>query len=89
VPVGRILFTPVSGKDVAGFALIKDGVYDTREKGRGFSGGPQVVVISGFDGKPKPGSEIIAGLPLFPEYRVTVDLPRETTSKDFVIPPAR
>jgi hypothetical protein len=92
VPRGKILFLPDGAKGnsgAAGAAAIKDGVYNTRQNNKGICGGPHIVVIIGFDGKPGPTPENIAGKPLFPEYRVNVDMPRETTNKDFVVPPAR
>jgi hypothetical protein len=89
VPVGRIQFEPDSSQDnqgPAGYALIKDGTYSTQETGKGTVGGPHVVVMLGFDGKAAPAEEIVAGAPLFPKYRTTVDLPKETTTMDFDVP---
>jgi hypothetical protein len=92
VPAGKILFLPDTEKGnsgPAGAAEIRDGVYNTAKKGKGTSGGPQLVVISGYDGKAVPGDEMNIGKQLFPEYRTSVDLPRETTTKDFDVPAAR
>jgi hypothetical protein len=89
VPIGRIVFLPDKEKGNAGptgYANIQDGAYDTRNHGKGTCGGPQTAVISGYDGKSVPGIEVNAGKPLFTEYRVNVDLPRETGSKDFDVP---
>ncbi len=89
VPAGRIQFEPdtsKANKGPAGYARIKDGTYSTQQTGKGTVGGPHVVVILGFDGKPRPGVELDSGTPMFPEYRSTVDLPEEPTTKDFDVP---
>lgn len=90
VPAGAILFTPNSVIDkggVAGCATIKDGKYDTSVGDKGISGGPQIVRISGFDGVPS-GDSWPNGKPLFPEYVIKVDLPKEKTTHDFDVPAA-
>lgn len=89
VPAGVVLFTPDGAKGnhgATGFAKIKAGKFDTRDEGRGTVGGPHVVAINGFDGVPAPQAELPDGKPLFPDYTVRVDLPKETTTHDFNIP---
>ncbi len=89
VPTGRIQFEPDTSKGnrgPAGYAEIKDGVYNTQQTGKGTVGGPHVVVILGFDGKPRPEAELDSGTPIFPDYRTTADLPEEPASKDFDVP---
>lgn len=84
VPRGVIYFDPDTAADndgVQGFARIRDGVYDTRETGKGIGGGAYHVRITGAtaegDGPAKA---------LFGEYNVSVDFPFETTTRDFEIP---
>jgi hypothetical protein len=90
VPVGTISFAPDTSKGNDGpgaSAEIKDGVYSIRP-GRGTIGGPHVVSISGFDGKPyKIGQDVYrAGKPLFPGVQIRVDLPKEPAKHDFALP---
>ncbi len=88
VPVGRIVFDPVAAKGKGGpqgFARIKDGIYDTRTGGKGTVGGQQVVRIDGFDGT-KIDDDSPQGSPLFPGYEQNVDLPKQDTELDFVVP---
>jgi hypothetical protein len=88
VPTGSIVFEPDKTKGnegPAGFAKIKAGKYDTRQEGgMGIIGGPHLVRIVGLDGK--PSGELVQGMPLFPEYSTTVDLPKETGTHDFAVP---
>lgn len=89
VPAGSITFDPDGAKGntgASGWARIKDGVYDTAaEGGQGVAGGPMVVRIEGYDGV-KIDEERLNGKPLFPEYRVQVDLPKEGGTQDFDVP---
>ena len=96
VPAGKIYFTPDAAKGntgPTGYADIKDGAFDTAAAGgRGAVGGPTVVAIEGFDpsapGKPdkedKSGEVLVK--PLFARYETRVDLPAESTTKDFEVP---
>jgi hypothetical protein len=87
VPAGMIFFDPdVSrGNDgPQGFAPIKDGRYDTRHNGKGAVGGPHMVRIQCFDGK--PGAELPMGHLLRPEYTTAIDLPGKATTQDFDVP---
>lgn len=89
IPVGSIIFEPDASKGNSGpggFARITDGKYDThREAGQGTVGGPHLVRITGTDGKPSD-EYAPEGSALFPEYRTTVDLPKERTTHDFDVP---
>jgi hypothetical protein len=70
-------------------AKIRNGKYDTRQAdSKGTIGGPHIVRIVGIDGKVSgdAGGEILQGTPLFPEYSVSVDLPKEDGTQDFAVP---
>src|SRR5262249_53060077 len=92
VPRGVILFTPdlaAKNDGLQGSAEIRDGAYDTgKAPGKGASGGKYVVRISGFDGTPGL-SELPFGRPLFQDYEVKLDLPREKTTQNFTVPKDR
>jgi len=87
VPVGSIKFDPAKGNDgPQGSAAIKDGKYDTAAQGgAGVVGGPHVVRISGFTGV-AANDDAPQGPPLFPQYKQSVDLPKESVEKDFDVP---
>ena len=87
IPAGIVYFDPdlAAGHDgPQGFALIKDGRYDTRLDGSGQGGGKYVLRLFAFDGV--PGPETPMGKPLFPEYIVPAELPAEDGTRDFDIP---
>ena len=87
VPAGEIKFEAdvTKGHDgPQGFARIKDGKYDTSQRGRGVLGGPYVIRIDGFDGK--PNGELPFGKPLFNTYRESRDLPKQVSQQDFAVP---
>jgi hypothetical protein len=89
VPIGRIVFEPdaKAGKDgPPAVAEVLNGRYETGLRFGGV-GGPHIVVIEGFD-SPGPGGlgPDDAAKPLFPEYRTTVELPREGSTQDFDVP---
>ncbi len=91
VPAGYVYFTPDASrgnKGPQGYAEINNGRYTTAASGKGTVGGPHKVRISGFDGIPVQGHEqmLEKGRPLFTEYETTVDLPKESTAKDFAVP---
>ena len=87
VPSGSITFQPVVGNEgPGGFANIKDGKFDTATDGKGPTGGPHHVTISGFDGNADPGNELPLGKPLFDAYRTQVDLPKEPSTQTFDVP---
>jgi len=83
VATGNITFVPAAGKDSPGgqpgFAKIKDGSYSTGDRGsQGVVAGSNNVRIEGFDS---------AGKMLF-VYTTSVDLPAESSTKDFDVPEA-
>ena len=89
IPAGVIYFDPdiANGKDgPQGFAIIKDGQFDTRDNGQGHGGGKGLLRITACDGV--PGAEAPMGKPLFPEYFWMAELPEEDAAKDFNIPAA-
>lgn len=67
-----------------GYAFIKDGKFDTAETKSGSIGGPHIVRIEGFDGK--PGEELPMGRPIFTDFSQPVDLPAEGTTLDVDVP---
>lgn len=68
-----------------GYALIKDGAYNTAEPGgKGTIGGPHIARIDGFDGS--RARELPFGRPLFSSFHKEVDLPRATSTADFDVP---
>ncbi len=89
IPKGTVLFQPDESKGCtgsAGIALIRDGKYDTAaEGGTGVVGGPHLVRIVGLDGKPID-SMSPDGIPLFPDYTTTVELPKANSTQDFAVP---
>jgi hypothetical protein len=88
LPAGQIFFDPDAAKGhdgPQGYALIKDGRYNTAETDQGPIGGPHIVRIEGYDGK--PGEELPLGRPLFNDFQQSVDLPQEDTKLDFVVRP--
>lgn len=88
VPAGTIVFEPDASKSnqgAAGYAKIKEGRYDTRApEGKGVVGGPHLVRIMGLDGVPR--GELLNGMPVFPEYNTTADLPPKDATQDFEVP---
>lgn len=89
IPAGTVLFQPDASQGCsgpAGIAVIRNGRYDTAEKsGRGVVGGPHIVQVIGFDGKPVDDM-CPDGEPLFPDYTITIELPKENTSHDISVP---
>src|SRR5262245_37199905 len=89
LPRGRIFFLPDTTKGNSGpggFAEIKDGNYDTRNKGSATPGGPLIVRVDGFDGNMT--SSNLVGQPLFLSYEVRVEVPRDSATRDFNVPAA-
>jgi hypothetical protein len=92
VKAGYIVFTPEASAGNAGpgaQADIREGKYFTNPA-LGTIGGPHVVCIFAFDGKPytPPGNKmpLVMGHPLFPPYTVKVDLPKRAAVFDFTVP---
>jgi len=92
VPSGHLIFAPDAdhgARGPAGTAEIVDGRYATLD-GEGTIGGPHVVTITATDGVSYDmggGHMNPVGRQLAPEFRVRVDLPKEPTTHDFVLPP--
>jgi len=78
VPTGEIYLRPVSGP--GGFALIKNGEYETI-KGRGFESGLSKITFHGFGKSIIKDGEEYGGRDLFPPHTVELDLPQE----DFIL----
>lgn len=94
VPAGYLVFASDTTAENVGpgaQAEIHDGKYRT-PPGLGTVGGPHVVSIYAFDGKPYqeqnvPVKSVIPlGLPLFKTVTMKVDLPREAAKHDFAVP---
>jgi hypothetical protein len=90
VPKGFITFIPDTSKGNSGpggGAEIINGEYTTPDD-KGIHGGAYIVQIVGFDGVPysESGEEIPEGKSLFAKYQLAVDLPKESTTKDFTVP---
>jgi hypothetical protein len=87
VPAGEVTFEPDASQGNQGpgsIAQIKDGQYRT-ERNSGVVGGPYIVRIVGFDGR--PAGESLIGTPLFDEpHETTVEFPKQNTTHDFHIP---
>jgi hypothetical protein len=87
VPAGQIRFNPDLAKGVdgpAGFAMIKNGTYDTRDQGMAQIGGLVQVDIDAFDGK--PGAELPMGRLMRPTYSASIELPKADAEHNFEIP---
>jgi hypothetical protein len=93
VPLGQVIIQPDGTKENRGhqgFALIKNGQFDTRgEKGRGGIHGAVKVLVSGGNGV---GVEALVpyGEKLFEEYQFPAEIPAEGTELNIEVPtPAR
>lgn len=91
LPAGTIQFVPAEGNSgPPGLAKIVDGKFDTSAKGgTGTVGGKHTVIINGFDGQAQPDAELPQGQPLFNEFKVDFDVPKQDdpVSKDFKVVP--
>jgi hypothetical protein len=90
VPGGYIYFRPDTAKGGSGPASgaeIHDGSYAT-PSGKGTSGGPHIISINGHDGVSLGSNEgfTIPGRSLFSNYEVQLDIPRESSTRDFDVP---
>jgi hypothetical protein len=79
IPAGTITFEP-QGKGLQGFATIKDGQYDTRQGGKGHSGGPTTARVAAYDGI--VANELPMGKPMGPEVLMKLDLPTSDSTQD-------
>ncbi len=89
VPAGSVSFVPDVSKGnngPSGLAKIKDGHFDTAE-GTGHVGGPHIISVAGMDGVATP--DLPRGTPLFPSYKISVDLPKEDSTQDIDVPVSR
>jgi hypothetical protein len=89
LPAGQIFFEADVQKGRCapqGFAEVKDGHFDTAKGGRGVIGGPYVIRIQGFDGK--PNEELALGKPLFSDYIESRDIPKGPAQLEFSVPSA-
>lgn len=87
IPAGIIYFDPDPTKGGAGpqgFAVVKDGKYDTAVEGKGVRGGAYIVRITGYDGK--VANEAPMGQALFAEYEFKKELPREKSELPIEVP---
>jgi len=87
VPVGEIVFEPDASKGNSGagsVAAIKDGAYSTAS-GKGVTGGPYIIRVTGFDGV-VVNVEASTGSVLFPPYEEKVDLPKEGGVRNIEVP---
>lgn len=86
---GRIVFEPDGSRGNSGpqgFAVIRDGRYDTAEKHcKGTVGGPTVVIIDGLEFTDGDDATM-SGRLLFPTHQEPIDLPRANVTRDFVVP---
>jgi hypothetical protein len=89
VPMGTVFFDPDSelgGSGSQGFAIIRDGKFNTAAEGEGVHGGAYILRVQGFDGK--SANEAPYGQPLFPEYQMKTEFPQENTTLDIDVPDA-
>lgn len=89
LPYGSVIFEPDTKERNAGaqgFAEIENGLFDTSKKGRGVLGGAYNVYISGQAQKGDPAKGIIPP-PLFRDFQVKINLPKEPSTQNFNIPP--
>jgi hypothetical protein len=91
VPYGQIRFLPDTARGnrgPAGFAVVREGRYNTRLGGKGVVGGSHMVVIDGFDGVADLDAELDYGRPLFTSYSTTAEFPTRDAAADFTVPAA-
>ena len=88
VPAGRIDFFPDAtqgNEGPQGFAIIKNGVFDTSQPGgQGHSGGAMLIKVEGFDGK--SDNPKFPGTPIFKVHEFKRDLPRSSSEENFEVP---
>jgi hypothetical protein len=87
IPAGSITFDPdipAGGRGPQGFAIIKNGEYDTRNDGLGHVGGKYAARIYAADGIPQ--IELPIGGRLFPELTIPRELPLEDIEWNIDVP---
>lgn len=88
VPTGSITLIPDTRQGNSGAAVsmdIVDGKFDSANADRGHVGGPHTIRIVGLDGK-GDGDLFPHGQMMFPDYEISLDLPKETTTQEIVVP---
>ncbi len=91
VPHATIFFQPDRAKGNNGpqfSARIIDGAYKTLP-GRGPTGGPYLAIITGLDPSAARNTgphNMPPAEPLFPQFQVSIDLPKQDSTRDFVVP---
>jgi hypothetical protein len=87
LPAGILIFDPDpkrGGDGPQGYAHVKEGKYDTRDRGRPVTVGPALVRIQGFDGVAQ--GEMLLGKKLFPDVIVDAELDPSRSTLDFTVP---
>lgn len=88
VPVGSITLVPDSSQGNSGAAVameIVDGKFNSANAARGHVGGPHIATIVGLDGK-GDGDLFPKGFMLFQDYQMKLDLPKEASTNEIVVP---
>ncbi len=88
IPDGSITLLPDTRQGNSGAAVsmdIVDGKFTSADADRGHVGGPHIVRVVGLDGK-GDGDLFPNGQMLFPDYETTIDLPKEETTQEIVVP---
>jgi hypothetical protein len=87
IPAGSVMFVPDTNQGNSGPATsveIREGEFDTKWAGTGHVGGPHRVTVTALDGQ--ESDEFSAGMPLFPDYELELDLPKEKATQDLDVP---
>jgi hypothetical protein len=81
IPYGDVLFTPdKDNPGPQGIATIRNGKFDTAsDGGKGIAGGPTVIKVTGLTGE---NGQLLC------QYEFTMDLPREDSTQDLIVPGA-
>ncbi|MEW4563651.1 hypothetical protein AB1K70_14050 [Bremerella sp. JC770] len=98
VPKGAVWFVPdvSAGREApTGFALIRDGHYET-ERAKSPVSGKYTVKVTGFDTIPPTpaeqaewGDREFPGHPLFPEHRLSQEISQDDMTLDIEVPKAK
>ncbi len=87
IPAGSVTLIPDGTAGNSGPAAsiqIENGAFDSHKQKTGHVGGPHVVRITALDGV--VSDEFPNGVPLFPDYEIKVDLPKEDGTQNFDVP---
>lgn len=88
IPTGSVTFIPDGSQGNSGPAVstpIENGRFDTRSSGAGHVGGPHIVKITALDGT-SDDEFFPKGLPMFPDYEMPLDLPKQNETRDLEVP---